>query len=273
MDLKQCHIFLNIRLTNVRLYAIFFLLGDNMKIEKFKKLKDGVYELKLDNNDVIFTYEEVILKFELLINKELDKKKLKEIDKLNDYYKCYYTAIKSIKKRSYTRKELYQKLKDDFDNETLNKVLDKLEESGYIDDKFYANSYIHRQIISTNHGPIRIKRDLEEKGVTSKIIEEVMNEYTEEVEIEKIDKLVKKGFNSNHSKGNNYLIRKIKNDLIYQGFNQELIEKALSKIKLSDDSDIREKEYNKIKNRLSRKYSGKELEYKIKEKMVLKGFY
>lgn len=34
-----------------------------------------------------------------------------------------------------------------------------------------------------------------------------------------------------------------------------------------------QKEYEKIKNRLSKKYSGQELEYKIREKMAQKGFY
>lgn len=244
-----------------------------MKIEKFKKLKDGVYELKLDNEDVIFTYEEVILKFELLINKNIDNKKLKEIEALNNYYKCYYTAIKSIKKKSYTRKELYMKLKEEFDTNLVNEALDNIEKLGYIDDKFYANSYINKQITTTNHGPIRIRRDLEDKGIDKKIIEDEIIAYTEEIEKEKIKKLVTKGINSNHTKGNNLIIKKIKNDLAYQGFNIELIENELSKIKLEDDSDIREKEYNKIKNKLSRKYSGKELEYKIKEKMALKGFY
>ncbi|MBP3841499.1 MAG: RecX family transcriptional regulator [Bacilli bacterium] len=244
-----------------------------MKIEKFKKLKDGVYELKLDNENIIFTYEEVILKFELLINREIDNKKLKEIEKLNDYYKCYYTAIKSIKKKSYSRKELFKKLKDEFEEYLVNEVLDNIEKLGYIDDKSFANSYINRQITTTNHGPIRIVRDLEDKGIDKKIIEEEMNAYTDDIEKEKIKKLVTKGINSNHTKGNNFILRKLKNDLVYQGFNIELVESELSKIKLEDDSDIREKEYNKIKNKLSRKYSGKELEYKIKEKMAQKGFY
>lgn len=244
-----------------------------MKIEKFKKLKDGVYELKLDNEDIIFTYEEVILKFELLINKEIDSKKLKEIEELNNYYKCYYTVIKSIKKKSYTRKELFIKLKEEFEIDLINEVLDNIEKLGYINDKVYANSYINRQITTTNHGPIRIKRALEEKGIDKKIIEEEMNAYSEDIEKEKIKKLITKGINSNHTKGNNFIIRKLKNDLAYQGFNSYLIESELSKIKLEDDSSIREKEYNKIKNKLSRKYSSKELEYKIKEKMALKGFY
>lgn len=244
-----------------------------MEIVKFKKLKDGVYELRLDNDELLFTYEEVILKYELLINKKIDIKKIKEIESLNNYYKCYYTALKLIKKKSYTRKELFFKLKDDFNIDDINKVLDDLEKSGYINDSIYSSSYIHQQIITTTHGPSRIKRDLEEKGVDEKIIIEKLEEYTEEIEKEKIKKIISKQINSNHNKGNNYIIRKLKTDLAYQGFTPELINTILSNTKFSDDNDIREKEYNKLKNKLSKKYSGKELEYKIKEKLALKGFY
>ena len=39
----------------------------------------------------------------------------------------------------------------------------------------------------------------------------------------------------------------------------------------NDTSDIAKREYEKLYKRLSRKYSGKELEYKIKEKLYQKG--
>ncbi len=245
-----------------------------MKIEKFKKLKNGVYELQLDNYDKILTYEEVILKYELLLNKNITPKKLKEIEQLNSYYENYYKALRLINKKAYTRKELYLKLKNDEQLvENVNNVLDELEKQGYLNDKVYSNGYVNNKIITTTHGPNRIKKELSDRGVDSKIISEVMENYTEEIELEKIEKIVKRQLKSNHNKSNNYMIRKIKNELLSEGFRNDLIEQVISNANISDDSDIREKEYNKIKNKLSKKYSGKELEYKIKEKMALKGFY
>ena len=40
-----------------------------MKILKYKKKKNGQYELQLESGEVFVLYEEVILKFELLLKK------------------------------------------------------------------------------------------------------------------------------------------------------------------------------------------------------------
>ena len=50
-----------------------------MKIEKIKKLKSGKYKLELDNDQSIITYDDVILKNNLLYNKEIDNDKLNEL--------------------------------------------------------------------------------------------------------------------------------------------------------------------------------------------------
>ena len=90
---------------------------------------------------------------------------------------------------------------------------------------------------------------------------------------EKIDKIVNKQIRANHNKSNALLKRKIGNDLVMQGFYREDINSAIDNSNFSDDKLIMQKEYEKIKNRLSKKYSGQELEYKIREKMAQKGFY
>ena len=244
-----------------------------MKIEKFKKLKNGMYELQLDNYDKLFTYEEIILEEELLISKKITPSQMERIIEKNKYYDCYYSALKIIKRVSKTRLELFLKLKEEYDEEIVNKVLDNLEQHNYINDRIYANSYLNSQINTTYHGPSRIKRDLKNKGISSDIIEEVMIQYTDDIQREKLNKIINKKIKSNHNKSSIVLIRKLKNELQIDGFDSELVNYIISNIRIEDDSDIREKEYNKIKSRLEKKYSGKELEYKIKEKMIQKGFY
>ena len=244
-----------------------------MKIEKFKKLKNGMYELQLDNYDKLLTYEEIILEEQLLISKEITPSQMEKILEKNKYYDCYYSALKIIKRISKTRLELFLKLKEKYEEEIVNKVLDNLEQHNYINDRIYANSYLNNQINTTYHGPNRIKRDMKNKGISQDIIDDVMTEYTSDIEIDKIEKIVNKKIKSNHNKSNNALIHKIKNDLQIDGFSLSSVNSIISGITFEDDNDKREKEYNKIKSKLERKYSGKELEYRIKEKMIQKGFY
>ena len=57
-----------------------------------------------------------------------------------------------------------------------------------------------------------------------------------------------------------------------QGYTKETAMSEVNKIKI-DDQDIMKKEYDKLYKKLSKKYRGKELEYKIKQKLYQKGFY
>ena len=55
-----------------------------MQILEYKKLKDNRYIVYLKNKKEIILYDEVILKFNLLNNKNLNEEKLEEVQKYND---------------------------------------------------------------------------------------------------------------------------------------------------------------------------------------------
>ena len=64
------------------------------------------------------------------------------------------------------------------------------------------------------------------------------------------------------------IIKELKN----KGFYSEQINLVINDFDFIDNKEIYNKEYNKLKNRLSKKYSGNDLEYQIKIKMYQKGF-
>ena len=168
-----------------------------MKILKYKKKKNGMYELELDNGVIVDTYEEVILAHDLLITKNINDIDYNSIEKDNKYYDCYYRALKLIKVSAKSRKELYLKLGSlDYENSDINRVLDQLEKQGYLNDMAYANSYVNLKIMTTCYGPGKIRRELEQKGIAQSVIEKVMLQYTRQIQREKIDKIVNKQTNS-----------------------------------------------------------------------------
>ena len=65
---------------------------------------------------------------------------------------------------------------------------------------------------------------------------------------------------------------KIRNDLYKEGFSQNLINAQLQNVQLEDDSDVYKRQYEKLYKKYSRKYSGYELECKIKQSLYQKGF-
>lgn len=244
-----------------------------MKIKSYKKLKNGKYQLVLDNLERLEVYEDVILKLELLIKKDITKDIRKKINIENEKYDCYYTALKYLKVRVRSQKEIYEYLlKKDFSNENIISTIEILNKQGYINDYNFAKSFLNNKLITTSNGPYKIKNDLKEKGISSDIIEDILNDYTFDIQKEKISKQINRMVKSNRNRGNNLLKKKMFNDLIKQGFKRSIVADLLQELQLEDDKELLEKEYNKLYNKLSKKYQGDELEYYIRQKLYQKGF-
>lgn len=245
-----------------------------MKILKYKKKRNGQYELQLDSGKELSLYEEVILKFELLLKKNIDEGDLEQILLSNQEYDVYYVALKSLKSRFKSVKELrISLLKKEYPQEYVEKAIQKLLSQGYLDDRSFAKAYINQQMITTSKGPRKIEKELLDKGVSSDIIFSEISVFTKEEQLPKIEKVASRLLKSNRSRGGAVLKRKIVHDLQVLGYDISNIEEVLFKMDFSDTKDISKREAEKLYRRLSKKYSGKELEYKIKEKLYQKGLY
>lgn len=243
-----------------------------LKIIKYKKGAKGIYKVELDDGKVLALYEDVILKFELLLKKEILEEELESINAYNLEYDVYYVALNSIKARfksTYDLKEFLRK--KEYPIDLIDKAIDKLLEQGYLNDRSFARSYINNQIITTSKGPLKIEKELLEKKIDISIIKEEMEVFDEESQLEKINKIINRGLKSNRTRGGIVLKQKICNDLKLLGYNGYLINKAINEFCFENDSNIAKREYEKLHRRLSRKYSGNELESKIREKLYQKG--
>ena len=245
-----------------------------MKILKYKKKRNGQYEIQLDSGKDLCLYEEVILNFSLLLKKNIDEEELDEILLYNQEYDVYYFALKSLKNRFKSVKELrISLLKKEYPVESVESAIHKLLSQGYLDDRSFAKAYINTQMITTSKGPKKIEKELLEKGVSRDIIVDELAIFTKDEQIIKIEKIANRLVRSNRSRGGIVLRKKIIQDLHNMGYSGSIVEDVLSSIDFGDTKDIAKNETEKLYQRLSRKYSGKELEFKIKEKLYQKGLY
>ena len=243
-----------------------------MKIIKYKKGSKGIYKVELSNGIVLALYEDTILKFNLLLSKEILEKDLDKIKLYDLECEVYYVALESIKTRFRSEFELKKLLeRKEYPDEYINKALQRLKKEGYLNDREFARSYINNQMITTNHGPNRIERDLFDKKIDSNIISDELVLFTEGEQVNRINKLITKKINSNHNKGGNVLKQKIANDLNLLGYDSFIVNRILNNYDFSIDYELAEREYNKLYKKLSKKYSGKELELRIKQGLYLKG--
>ena len=227
-------------------------------------------DIKLKQEKLII--EDIIIKHKILTKEEITQKELDKYLKDNVIYEAYYKALEYIKIKLRTEKEIETYLKKyGFSNEVIEKVTDKLNKDGYLNQKVYAEAYINDQINLKTVGPLKIKQELEKLGIEESIINQKLENYSKEQQLEKIQKLVEKEINLNTNKSSYMLKNKILVNLLNKGFYKDDILEVLDNIKV-DDKKIYEKEYKKLYEKYSKKYSGKELEYKIREKMYQKGF-
>jgi regulatory protein len=241
------------------------------KIINYKNKKSNLYEITFDNNEKITLFDDVILKYELLLKKELDDKLLKSIIDDNNNLESYYKALKYLNVRLRTEKEIRKKLKD-YSKTSVDYTINRLKKEGYLNDNLYIKSYINDEVNLKIVGQNKILFDLKKAGFKKEDINNYLNTIDNAIWLNKIDKYIQKSIAINHNLSAYLLTQKIIKDLMTKGFYKEDIISIIDKYDIVDDNSIYEKEYNKIKNKLSRKYSGEELEYRIKINLIKKGF-
>ena len=91
--------------------------------------------------------------------------------KQSNYLRCKNSAIYSLAMREHSRNELYKKIsqKEYSEDVDLNKLLDELEESDYLSDQRFTESFI-RYRISRGQGKVKIINDLKMRGVSTSLI-------------------------------------------------------------------------------------------------------
>ena len=240
------------------------------KISNIKK-KNNKYIVTLDDNNHLEFYSDTLIKYNLLKPRNVSDNEFKEILEYNLFYEAFNKALSFISSKQRTKKELSTKL-NGYSQNIINKVIKRLEDLGYLDEKMYIESFINDQINLGCKGPIYIKKTLEKLDLNPLYIEKSLNNVEKYIWQEKIDKLINKKIKTNNNLSKNNLILKIKSYLISLGYEQDMVKDMLNQVHFQEDASILEKEYQKELKKLSKKYKEAELTSKIKYNLYKKGF-
>lgn len=200
-----------------------------MKIEKYKKLTDNKYRVTLDNGTIIDTYEDVIVKNNLLYKKEIDLNLLKEIETDNEYQEAYNMALKyiTVRLRSINEIEVYLKKKN-IKQEVIEDTILRLKKSNFLNDEVFAKAFIKDKLNFTTMGKYKLIQELKKLKVEESIINTQIESIEEEVWYERIDKLINKYLKSNKKHSENILKNKIYIYLVNLGYDKSLVINSLN---------------------------------------------
>ena len=240
-----------------------------MKILKYIKSGKNKYKVILENQEEIILYEDIILKYELLLKKEIND--LDNIILENNKYLLYDKVLEYLNKRIRSEKEIKDYLKKyTSDTNIIDEIISKLFNNRLLNNELYIKSYIRDKINFTSDGPYKIKDYLLKQEFDSYLIDDMLIEFTDKLQKEKINNYINK-YLKNNSKSLYVFKQKMLINLINLGFDKELINSCLNKIYFDDSNNLL-KETEKIRKKYSKKYKGIELENIIKRKLYEKGF-
>lgn len=243
-----------------------------MKIEKIVKIKNGEYKLVFNNGEMLICSEEVILKNNLLFNKNIDSQLLLKIKIDTNYYKVYTKVIKYIEHKLRSELEIDKYIdKLGVVKSDKIKIIDELKKINLINDYNYVKAFINDKLVFSNDGPNKIKKQLSFHNIDSSIIEQILVNYDSNIFEERILNLIDKKVKRNNKYSTYLLKKKILIELINMGYDREMSYEFIKRIKIQE-AKILQRQYNYTYNKLSKKYSGDDLDYKVRKTLFKKGF-
>ena len=140
-------------------------------------------------------------------------------------------ALNLLEYRAHSRRELFDKLKRFANIDTVNEVLDMLEDGGLIDDRAYAFQYAHDLMEMKLLGPQRLKMELSRKGIDDDTAEEAIFAAEEEIGTaeERLERIIELRYKNLLTDEKN--CKKIINSLFRLGFGYDMIKEAIYKVK------------------------------------------
>lgn len=247
------------------------------KIEAQKK--KGRYNIYLDETFAFGADEATVIKYALFKGTELTKEQIEEIKNDDCVQQAYQKALHFLNFKLRSTKEVYEKLeKLDFAPEIINEVLQKLSEQKFIDDRFYAESYLNQTKFVTLKGPKAVAFELQKKGISDQTISAVLEGYTLREQLENAIQ-VAEGYLKGQTRVTPKVAKqKVKVFVMQKGFSKEIAEEVIPFLSFEGQSEMESelamKEIATVYKRISKKYEENEsaLWYQIKGKLYQKGF-
>lgn len=200
------------------------------KIEYQKKNKDRV-SIYLDDNYEFGIDINLMIKYGLCKNMELDESFIDEILISENKTRAYNYAISVLSRGSKSEKELKIKMVEkEYDSDLIELTLNRLKDNKYIDDKDYSERFIRDKINFSKYGKRRIQEALYNKGIDKEIIQEKIGVISTEDEIDRALILGEKKLKGLTKEDNMKKYTKLSNFLVGKGFEYEVVKKVVSKL-------------------------------------------
>ncbi|WP_345242956.1 recombination regulator RecX [Pontibacillus salipaludis] len=221
--------------------------------------------------------EEILIEYMLRKGKELDEPTIEVLVEKDGYHKAYSLALNYLSYRMRSVKEMRTYMREkEYDEDKIDYVVDRLVKEGLLNDQEFAVALVRTRLHTSSKGPMLVKKELIEKGLTANEAEDALQHYPYEDQVEKASKWVEKKLRLDGKKSFKQQIQKVQQTLMQKGFPQDVIKVAMEDVKEEKDNDAEWEAVVHQGEKALRKYASKaegyELKHKIKGALYRKGF-
>jgi regulatory protein len=167
--------------------------------------------------------QKLIIKFGLRIGLSIDEDILRRIIQEDEILKAKSYAFDLLVRRSYTRKEMYDKLAQRYAENAVSTTMETLERLGYIKDEEYAKNWVESRKRHKPKGKKALRMELMRKGVDKGTIARVLSEIDDSEEFEMAMKVAEKQMQRYQNLDSNVARRRLYGFLARRGFDYETI--------------------------------------------------
>ena len=130
---------------------------------------DGHYSFSLD--------EFQLVQCSLHSGQEIDETKLAELQAESDFGKNYIRAVDLISRRLRSEREIRDYAgRKQWGRDNTERVIARLYDRGYLNDLVFAQAFVRSRQSAQKYSRRRIERDLVNKGISHRIIQQVLDE-------------------------------------------------------------------------------------------------
>lgn len=182
----------------------------------------------------IYIHSEIIRKYNVAKGMELSEEEADRLIYENDLRRARERALYLMESRDHSYRELFDKLEKNYSEDICFEVCNRLAKIGVINDRRYAEKLCRQLFEVKKLGRYRVKQEMRLKGLGSEIIEEAMENFSEEDEpFERLEELVEQKYERylTDRKG----VEKVKNALARKGYSFGEIKEVLDLYDLDFD--------------------------------------
>ncbi len=198
------------------------------KIEYQKNNKNRV-NIYLDDTFAFGIDLNIMIKYSLAKNMELEEEFIDEILKSEEEINVYNYALSVLSRSAKSEKQLTSKMQEKgYDKQFIDNAIIRLKQQKYLDDERYSEMLINSKINVSKYGKRKIKETLYEKGINREIIDEKLSQISEDDELERACIVGAKKLRTLKEEDTRKIIIKLSNHLINKGFEFSTVKKAVS---------------------------------------------